>query len=61
MNMYIRAIGTVNHVFVTGSYTQLNFQKNEIVSGKCPFFVIGIFCTLSPIWLNINIWHGSFV
>ena len=49
MNMYIRAIGTVNHVFVTGSYTQLNFQKNEVVSGKCPFIVIGLFCTLNPI------------
>ena len=40
MNMYIRAIGTVNYVFVTGSYTQLNFQKNEVVSGKCQFFLV---------------------
>ena len=59
--MYIRAIGTVNHVFVTGSYTQLNFQKNEVVSEKSPFFVIVPFCTSHSICINIGIWQVSFV
>ena len=38
-----------------------NFQKNEAVTGKTPFFVIGPFCTPHSIWLNIAFWQGSFV
>ena len=28
MNMDIRVVGTSNQLFVTGSYTKTNFQKN---------------------------------
>ena len=29
-----------------------NFQKNKVVTGKTPFFVIGPFCTKYSIYLN---------
>ena len=45
INMYIWAIGILNQLFIRGSYTQIKFQKNEVVSGESPFFVIGPFCT----------------
>ena len=55
MNMYIWAIGILNQLFIRDSYTQrLNFQKNESVSGKSPFFMIGSFCTPHSICLNIG-------
>ena len=38
-----------------------NFQKNKVVNGKTPFFVIGPFCTHHSICLNIGFWYGSFV
>ena len=31
-----------------------NFRKNEVVTGKTPFFVIGPFGTPQPICLNIG-------
>ena len=31
-----------------------NFQKNKVVTGKTPFFVIGPFCTHHSICLNIG-------
>ena len=37
-----------------------NFQKNEVVTGKNLFFVIGPFWTHHSIGLNISFWYGSF-
>ena len=37
-----------------------NFQKTKIVTGKCPFYVIGPSCTPHSICLNIGFWQGSF-
>ena len=34
MNMYIWGIGAVNQLFLRGSYTQISFQKNEVLSGR---------------------------
>ena len=48
MNIYIWEIGTLNQLFIRGSYTQIKFS-NEVVSDKSPFFVIGPFCTLHSI------------
>ena len=31
-----------------------NFQKNKVVTGKTPFFVVGQFCTHHSISLNID-------
>ena len=31
-----------------------NFQKNKVITGKTPFFVIGPFCTHHSIFLNID-------
>ena len=31
-----------------------NFQKNKVVTGKTPFFVIGPFCSHHSICLNIG-------
>ena len=31
-----------------------NFQKNEVVAGKTPFFLIGPFCSHRSICLNID-------
>ena len=45
MNIDIWVVGTLNQLFIRGSYTKLNFWKNKVVSGKTPFFVIGPFCT----------------
>ena len=61
MNMYIWAIGALNELFLRDSYTQTKFLKNEVVSGKSPFSVIGLFCTLHSICLNIFFWQGSFI
>ena len=36
-------------------------QKNKIVTGKTPFFVIGLFCAHRSICLSIEFWYGSFV
>ena len=48
--MNIWAIDTLNQLFIRGSYT----QKNEVVSGKSPIFVIGLFCIPHSICLNIG-------
>ena len=34
--MYIWAIGTLNQLFIRGSYTQIKFSKNEVFSDKDP-------------------------
>ena len=54
MKMEILVVGTLNLVFIRGSYFELNFQKNKGISGKTPFFVKGQFCTLHFICLNIS-------
>ena len=54
MNMFILGIGTVNQLFVEVLILQLSFQKNEIVSDKNSFFMIGSFCTAHSICLNIR-------
>ena len=38
-----------------------DFQKNKVVTGKTPFYVIGPFCNHHSICLNIGFWYGSFV
>ena len=40
---------------------QLIFLQNEVLSGKCPFFVTGTFYTPHSICLNIGIWQAGFV
>ena len=60
INMYIRVIGTLNHLFIRGSYTPLNFfLKKEVIGGRSPFFVIGPFCTPHSVNLNIGFWQSS--
>ena len=54
MNMYIWAIGILNQLLIRDSYTQLNFQKDEVAGGKRPFFVMGPFRTPHTICLNIG-------
>ena len=36
------------------------FQKNKVVTGKTPLFVIGLFCSCHSICLNIGFWQSSF-
>ena len=36
------------------------FQKNKVVTGKTPLFVIGPFCSRHSICLNIGFWQSSF-
>ena len=43
INMYILAIGVLNQLFIRDSYTQIKFSKQETVSDKSPFFLIGPF------------------
>ena len=45
MNTDIWVVDTLDQLFIRGSYTEKNFQKNKGVSGKTPFFVKGQFCT----------------
>ena len=44
MNMNIWVLSILNQLFVRGSYTEIKFSKNKVVSGKTPHFVIGPFC-----------------
>ena len=34
----IWAIGALNQLFITGSYTQIKVSKNEVISGKSRSF-----------------------
>ena len=52
--MYIWEIGAVNQLFVRSSYTQKKKKKNEVVSGKSPFFVKGPFSAHHLICFNIG-------
>ena len=45
-------VGTTNQLFVLK--LKQNFQKNKVVTGKTPFFVIGSFCSHHSICLNIG-------
>ena len=38
-----------------------NFQKNELVTGKTLFFVIGQFCCYHSVCPNIGFCNGSFI
>ena len=53
MNMYIWAIGILNQLFIEILILKLSFQKNEVVNGKSPFFVIGSFRAPHSICLNL--------
>ena len=54
MNIDIWVVGRSDQLFMKGSYTETNLQKNEVVTGKTPFFVIGHFCTIHFICLNTS-------
>ena len=55
MYVYIQVIGTLNQLFIRGSYTHIiKKKKNEVVSDKNPFFAISSFCTLHSTCLNIG-------
>ena len=45
MNMDIWVTATLNQLFIRGSIVNSKSQKNEVVSGKTPSFVIGPICT----------------
>ena len=52
--MDIWIIRTLNQLFIRGSSTENIFSKNKAISGKTPLFVIGLFCSLHSICLNIG-------
>ena len=52
--MDIWAVGTTNQLFVRGFKLKQKFQKNKVVNGKTPFFVIGPFYSHHFICLNIG-------
>ena len=58
MNMEIWEVGTLNQLFIRGSYTEIKFSKkkkvNKAVSGKTPFFVTAPFYTLHSICLSFG-------
>ena len=46
MNMDIWVVGTSNHLFIKGSYTESKFpKKSKAVTGKTQFFVTIQFCS----------------
>ena len=53
MNVDILVVGTLNQLYIKGSYTEIKFS--EVVSGKTPFFVIG------PSSNPLGFWQTSFV
>ena len=61
LSVGIWLVGTSNQLFIRGSYTEINFQKNILVTVKTPLFVIGPFSTPHSISLNIGLWQISFV
>ena len=54
MNMGILVAVTLNQLFVRDFYTEMNFSKNEVVSGKTQFLMVGPFCTRNSICLKIS-------
>ena len=61
MNIDIWVVGTTNEIFAKGSETEARFLKNELITGKMSFFVIGSFCTPHSNCVGMNFWQGSFV
>ena len=59
--MDIWVVGTSNQHFLAGSYTEIKFQKNKVVTGKTPFCVVDPFCTPHSICLSIGFWEYSFI
>ena len=57
--MDIWVVGTFNSIKEVLKLKQI-FQKNKVVTGKTPLFVIGPFCSLYSICLNIGFWQNSF-
>ena len=56
-NMGIWFVGTSNELVIREQLHlkgKQNFQKNQVVTGKTPTFVIGPFCTHHSICLNIG-------
>ena len=47
-------------IWVVGTSNQLFSQKNKVVTGKIPFFVICPFCIHHSICLSNGFWYGSF-
>ena len=45
MNIDIWDVGISNQLPIRGSQTETNLQKYTVVTGKTPFFLIGLFCT----------------
>ena len=37
--MNIQVAGILNQLLIKGSYTQIKFSKNKVVSGKTPFYL----------------------
>ena len=61
MNADIWVVGTSKQLFLKVFILKHNFQKNEIVTVKTPFYVIASFCTLPSMCLNISFCQESFV
>ena len=55
MKMGIWVVGTVNQIFLRGSYTESKISNNKVVSGKSLFCVTGLFCSFYSICLKICI------
>ena len=53
--------GTLNQLFIRGSCTHIKFSKNDVDSGKSPFFVTDLFCTPHLICLNIGFGQRRFL
>ena len=51
--MGIWVVGTLNQLFMKGYFMKKKFQKNKVVTGKTPFFVIGPFCTCHSFVLTL--------
>ena len=52
--MGIWATGTLNQLFIRGSYAEIKFSK-ELFSGGTQRFAMGLFCTFHSICVNIEI------
>ena len=54
MIMDIWEVDTLNQIFIKVCYAQIKFSKNQVVSGKTLFFVVGPFYTPHAICLSIG-------
>ena len=55
--MGIWVVGTLNQLFIRVLKLKQIFQKNKVVTGKTPLFVIVPFCTHHSIFLKIGFWQ----